>query len=283
MPATAGRVRMPPNNRVHSSAALQTHGIWQSAIGYDPYAPKNKYGNRKSSSTVKPNSSAKPEADNAYASFQELMALAKITNLNSDKFRGACQKCGWVGHLQKECRNFLSCKYTAMKKDVDLMRQEEGVLEKLKVGEVKRGEDESSDDDEEEEDSVSLDSEYDSEIERIIAERAKKSSGNSKVRSSRRREDGEYEEKRGMSKKSSWKGGNSDSEDEARKEKRGRRDDKEESLEEDEQRRMKRKNRKERNSHKYSSSVDDSTDSLPGGRRYKRRSLKSASSSDFDA
>ncbi|KAG6430202.1 hypothetical protein SASPL_108264 [Salvia splendens] len=39
MPATAGRVRMPANNRVHSSAALQTHGIWQSAIGYDPYAP----------------------------------------------------------------------------------------------------------------------------------------------------------------------------------------------------------------------------------------------------
>ncbi|KAJ7285407.1 hypothetical protein O6H91_Y335600 [Diphasiastrum complanatum] len=42
MPATAGRVRMPANNRVHSSAALQTHGIWQSAIGYDPYAPDQK-------------------------------------------------------------------------------------------------------------------------------------------------------------------------------------------------------------------------------------------------
>ena len=26
-------------NRVHSSAALQTHSLWQSAIGYDPYAP----------------------------------------------------------------------------------------------------------------------------------------------------------------------------------------------------------------------------------------------------
>ncbi|KAK4741850.1 hypothetical protein SAY87_025438 [Trapa incisa] len=30
---------MPANNRVHSSAALQIHDIWQSAIGYDPYAP----------------------------------------------------------------------------------------------------------------------------------------------------------------------------------------------------------------------------------------------------
>jgi hypothetical protein len=37
MLATAGRVWMPANNGVHSSAALQTHGIWQSAIGYDAY------------------------------------------------------------------------------------------------------------------------------------------------------------------------------------------------------------------------------------------------------
>ncbi|GAB2215486.1 hypothetical protein Droror1_Dr00019873, partial [Drosera rotundifolia] len=39
MPVTTGRVRMHMNNRVQSSAALQTHGIWQMTIKYDPYAP----------------------------------------------------------------------------------------------------------------------------------------------------------------------------------------------------------------------------------------------------
>lgn len=38
MPATAGRVRMPHNNRMHSSAALKMTGIWKDTIGYDPYA-----------------------------------------------------------------------------------------------------------------------------------------------------------------------------------------------------------------------------------------------------
>eukprot|EP00962_Isochrysis_galbana_P054229 scaffold25750_cov146-Isochrysis_galbana.AAC.8 len=33
MPATAGRVRMPANNRMQTSASLNTHGIWQNAIG----------------------------------------------------------------------------------------------------------------------------------------------------------------------------------------------------------------------------------------------------------
>jgi len=37
MPATAGRVRMPANNRQSTSSALQTNAIWQSVVGYDPY------------------------------------------------------------------------------------------------------------------------------------------------------------------------------------------------------------------------------------------------------
>ena len=36
MPATAGRVRMPANNRMQTSASLNTHGIWQNAIGCEP-------------------------------------------------------------------------------------------------------------------------------------------------------------------------------------------------------------------------------------------------------
>ncbi|PWA46231.1 Zinc finger, CCHC-type [Artemisia annua] len=107
MPATAGRVRMPANNRVHSSAALQTHGIWQSAIGYDPYAP-NKEDNKKSAQPQ--SSAAEPEGENAYASFQGLLALARITGSNADEARGSCKKCGRVGHLTFQCRNFLSIK-----------------------------------------------------------------------------------------------------------------------------------------------------------------------------
>ena len=33
MPATAGRVRMPTNNRLHSSEALRTTGIWANYLG----------------------------------------------------------------------------------------------------------------------------------------------------------------------------------------------------------------------------------------------------------
>ena len=38
MPSTAGRVRMPHNNRMSTSAALKTSSIWKNAIGHDPYA-----------------------------------------------------------------------------------------------------------------------------------------------------------------------------------------------------------------------------------------------------
>eukprot|EP00814_Leptocylindrus_danicus_P022534 CAMPEP_0116032588 /NCGR_PEP_ID=MMETSP0321-20121206/18262_1 /TAXON_ID=163516 /ORGANISM="Leptocylindrus danicus var. danicus, Strain B650" /LENGTH=103 /DNA_ID=CAMNT_0003508059 /DNA_START=51 /DNA_END=359 /DNA_ORIENTATION=- len=38
MPATAGKMRMPHNNRVSTSRALQTSNIWSQTIGHDPYA-----------------------------------------------------------------------------------------------------------------------------------------------------------------------------------------------------------------------------------------------------
>ncbi|KAK9910807.1 hypothetical protein M0R45_034750 [Rubus argutus] len=75
MPATAGRVRMPANNRVHSSAALQTHDIWKTTIKYDPYAPNKE----------------EPDAENAYDTYQDLLALARITRSNDDEARGACK------------------------------------------------------------------------------------------------------------------------------------------------------------------------------------------------
>eukprot|EP00568_Trieres_chinensis_P017983 CAMPEP_0183326902 /NCGR_PEP_ID=MMETSP0160_2-20130417/83427_1 /TAXON_ID=2839 ORGANISM="Odontella Sinensis, Strain Grunow 1884" /NCGR_SAMPLE_ID=MMETSP0160_2 /ASSEMBLY_ACC=CAM_ASM_000250 /LENGTH=74 /DNA_ID=CAMNT_0025494997 /DNA_START=59 /DNA_END=279 /DNA_ORIENTATION=+ len=41
MPATAGRVRMPHNNRVSTSGALKTSDIWSKTIGHDPYAARS--------------------------------------------------------------------------------------------------------------------------------------------------------------------------------------------------------------------------------------------------
>uniref|UniRef100_A0A2C9WLQ8 CCHC-type domain-containing protein n=5 Tax=Manihot esculenta TaxID=3983 RepID=A0A2C9WLQ8_MANES len=314
MPATAGRVRMPANNRVHSSAALQTHGIWQSAIGYDPYAPNK--DDSKTSSQQKP-SNAEPEAENAYASFQGLLALARITGSNADEARGACKRCGRVGHLSYQCRNFLSIKDDNKEKDPEALQAAVlSGLEKIK-GNGKIGVGSKEESEEEEEESETSDSEVDSEIERIIAERYGKK-GSSKRNSSRKEEnsdegsdsDSGERKKRGRSKKRrSKKRGISDSEDEdegkrkrrrekrrtgdsededegkkkrRRREKRRKRD--ESSSEEEDRRRHKRKSRKDKRrgrSHRYSddSESDASDDS---GKRHRRKSRKPASRSDSD-
>ncbi|CAD5319800.1 unnamed protein product [Arabidopsis thaliana] len=162
MPATAGRVRMPANNRVHSSAALQTHGIWQSAIGYDPYAPTSK-------EEPKTTQQKTEDPENSYASFQGLLALARITGSNNDEARGSCKKCGRVGHLTFQCRNFLSTKEDKEKDPGAIEAAVLSGLEKIRRG-VGKGEVEEVSSEEEEE-SESSDSDVDSEMERIIAER----------------------------------------------------------------------------------------------------------------
>lgn len=165
---------MPANNRVHSSAALQTHGIWQSAIGYDPYAPT---AVKDTTSKSVPKSAESEDADgggdgeNAYASFQGLLALARITNNNTaDDTRGACKKCGRVGHLTYQCRNFLSVK-DEEGDDIAANQTAIAIFGKMKKGAGKIEENSEEDDDEDEEDSESSDSDADSEMDRIIAER----------------------------------------------------------------------------------------------------------------
>ncbi|KAB5573934.1 hypothetical protein DKX38_001128 [Salix brachista] len=190
MPATAGRVRMPANNRVHSSAALQTHGIWQSAIGYDPYAP-NKDDSKKS--TQENSSAAEPEGENAYASFQGLLALARITSSNVDEARGACKRCGRVGHLAFQCRNFVSVKDGDKEKDSEAVQAAVlSGLEKIKGNGKRAIQGEESDEDE----SETSDSEVDSEIERIIAERYGKKKSGTIGKSSRKKEDSDDDGRR---------------------------------------------------------------------------------------
>ncbi|GER47469.1 CAX interacting protein 4 [Striga asiatica] len=301
MPATAGRVRMPANNRVHSSAALQTHGIWQSAIGYDPYAPNKEEKNK---STHKSSSAAElePEPENPYASFQGLLALARVTGSNADEVRGACKKCGRVGHLTFQCRNFLSIKDEVGRegKDSDSIQAAAlSGLEKLKGERVKsKGKTslESEESSEEEEDSENSDSDYDSEIERAIARKyGKKVSGGKSRPISKKNINGDSDEsrkkerrrERGRSKKRS--GGKreniSDSSDEEEgRRKKKKKDDRRRrsdfySSDEDENRKR-RKNRKEkrrRRSHRYTDD-ESSDDSIK--QRNKRRSRKGHSDSD---
>ncbi|RLN61925.1 hypothetical protein BBJ29_006814 [Phytophthora kernoviae] len=86
MPATAGRVRMPHNNRMHSSAALKMTGIWKDTIGYDPYAAEGE---------------KQEKSESSYEQAQGLMALAKLSNKSNDT-RGACKKCG-MPQSQSQC------------------------------------------------------------------------------------------------------------------------------------------------------------------------------------
>ncbi|KAG2673479.1 hypothetical protein I3760_13G092700 [Carya illinoinensis] len=293
MPATAGRVRMPANNRVHSSAALQTHGIWQSAIGYDPYAPTKDEGKTSASHS---SMNAEPESDNAYASFQGLLALARITGSNANEARGACKKCGRVGHLTFQCRNFLSIKDDIKDKDPEAIEAAAlAELDKLKgnVGKMKgKGAVESSDESDEE-DSESSDSGVDSEIERIIAVRnGKKISGKGRLLRKKDLDEDESDtdsesKKRGRSKKRSGKRGNGNSDDsDGGRKKREKRRNKDESSDKDyEYRRRHRKSRKEkrrRRSHRHSDN-SDSDASEDSGRERKRTSRRVASPSDSDS
>lgn len=288
MPATAGRVRMPANNRVHSSAALQTHGIWQSAIGYDPYAPNK---DDKDSSQNLPN--AQPDAENAYASFQGLLQLAKITNSDVDVSRGSCKKCGRVGHLKFQCKNYVKIKDDNEDKDAEAV-QPLGLigLDKKLKGKADKVVESS----EEEEDSESSDSEYNSEIERILAERSgKKISG--KGGSSRKKRDldddgsdqdsDKKRKKRGRSKKRSGMREVSDSDDSGERRRRRRKRRREHrrkrdkySDEDDEYRHRRRKSRKERRRRRSRRSDSDSETSEDSDIQHKRKSKRASSSSD---
>eukprot|EP00922_Rhytidocystis_sp_ex-Travisia-forbesii_P034623 GHVS01051445.1.p1 GENE.GHVS01051445.1~~GHVS01051445.1.p1 ORF type:complete len:201 (+),score=55.22 GHVS01051445.1:120-722(+) len=113
MPATAGRVRMPANNRLSVSDSLRTSEIWQKSVGYDPYAP---------------DAPANGGAEEASAGINDrakgLFALARLTGSSSAVTPGGCKKCGQIGHLSFQCRNLLSV--SSKKKEVGL----KGIQEK---------------------------------------------------------------------------------------------------------------------------------------------------------
>lgn len=77
------KVKMPAGNRMATSASLNTHSIWQNAIGYDPYAAES------SGADTGANEQA---AANARENMKALMALA-----NKNKATLEDEKGGWRG------------------------------------------------------------------------------------------------------------------------------------------------------------------------------------------
>ncbi|XP_074566154.1 CAX-interacting protein 4 [Curcuma longa] len=265
MPATAGRVRMPANNRVHSSAALQTHGIWQSAIGYDPYAPTNKDSDK--GSALPGEDGAAASSENAYASFQGLLALARVTGSGSNEARGACKKCGRVGHLTFQCRNFLSAKDPDKEKDdAALQAAATAAFEQIKKSNGLKPESSEEDDEEEEEESDSSDSDVDPEIEKIIAARfgkksKKKSADHKRANDSKGEKVSHRHRQRSRRKRSDDSDESDNDEEDEKRQKRRRRKGSEDDVEEDKHgRRHSRRSRRDKKRRKSYRKRDESDD-----------------------
>jgi hypothetical protein len=86
MPASAGRVRMPHNNRMSTSATLKTHAIWQTAIGHDPYAND---GEKKDGVTEAEREKAKSVMEMARS--QNLTDGAERSGFTAQMYRGLKQ------------------------------------------------------------------------------------------------------------------------------------------------------------------------------------------------
>lgn len=65
-------------------------GIWKNTIGYDPYAGEDE---------------KTEDVEKRQEQAQGLMLLARMSNVSGAETRGACKRCGMVGHLTFQCRN----------------------------------------------------------------------------------------------------------------------------------------------------------------------------------
>jgi hypothetical protein len=80
MPASAGRVRMPHNNRMTTSATLKTSDIWSKTIGHDPYANQ--------ADQQEPTLSSRQDADaSTAAKVKTVMAMARNQNVTDGSNR----------------------------------------------------------------------------------------------------------------------------------------------------------------------------------------------------
>ena len=91
MPATVRNGKMPHNNRMQTSGTLKTHSVWKQVIKYDPYAAEGE------------DSESRPRNTDSYKNYMQLARLSG--NTSHMKNRGACRKCGMMGHMTFQCMN----------------------------------------------------------------------------------------------------------------------------------------------------------------------------------
>ncbi|ANQ08541.1 Uncharacterized protein PCOAH_00030910 [Plasmodium coatneyi] len=111
MPSKAGRVRMPPDNRLPVSASLKTSDIWKNSVGYDPYASVEEISKRELKKKEETNEEINEKA-------KSLFSLARLTGTASATIPGACTLCNHIGHLPYQCRNLISLEKLNFQNDI---------------------------------------------------------------------------------------------------------------------------------------------------------------------
>ena len=136
MPATVRSGKMPHNNRMQTSGTLKTHSVWKQVIKYDPYAAEGE-----------DSESGRKNTD----SYKNYMKLARLSgNTKHMKNRGACRKCGMMGHMTFQCMNAVG---RAVEDDADDQSDDDSSSEEEeRKSRVRKRRDVGSDDDSDDED-----------------------------------------------------------------------------------------------------------------------------------
>lgn len=108
-------------NRVRTSVALQQTSIWTTAIGVEKFEPVNSVieatlnapgvaggGRRAKQQAAAQAVAAAGGAGGQVDDYKGLIDLARAQGALGGLNRGACKKCGQLGHLTKQCRNQFS-------------------------------------------------------------------------------------------------------------------------------------------------------------------------------
>ncbi|KJP88853.1 hypothetical protein AK88_01543 [Plasmodium fragile] len=150
MPSKAGRVRMPPDNRLPVSASLKTSEIWKNSVGYDPYASVEEINTRELKKKEATNEEINEKA-------KSLFSLARLIGTASATIPGACTLCNHIGHLPYQCRNLISLEKINFQSDIK-EEAEDDLKERRNLGivsDTSGGSDSSSDSDDSSSDSDS--------------------------------------------------------------------------------------------------------------------------------
>ncbi|CAL8462393.1 g1926 [Coccomyxa elongata] len=117
---STGRLKAS-TNRVRTSTTLQGNSMWTNTIGsVDPQAGSNsvieaslnapQYGGGRAARRAAAQEAVAQTGgfDTAVNNYESLLSLARSQGAVGGQNRGACKKCGQIGHLTKQCYNNIS-------------------------------------------------------------------------------------------------------------------------------------------------------------------------------